>query len=447
MTARLVHVFTVGAILLAVLARATLASPADFRRSAEPADQALAADDLVERVLAENAGLASLHAAVDVARAQVVPAGALPDPQVAIDVAPRTVGGFDASPGIDDNARISWSISQAFPWPGTLDLRAAAARKEAAAVTEGVAGLRLRLVAATNSAYAEWCYVHRALVINNTNQDLVDELRRVAEQRYAAGLAQQQDVLQAEVELQRLKRLAFVLERLKRAVRAKINALLNRDANDVLPPPQALPALQTLSAYSTLRDLALAAHPELAQMQRRIAANKDREALARKDFYPDFKVFGGSRGVMDPAERRLYVGVGLSLPLNRDKYRARLDAAKADTLRLEAELAERRAQLLSQLERAYAAVEEARHSIALYENELVPLAGENLSAARAGYGAGGGSFLDVIDAEKSELDAKLNLARVRADYFAARAELTRWVGGSLLESAAVAPNYGDLSHE
>ena len=444
MTDRLVQMLAAGAFLISQLMTIALAgAPA----GAQSADKAITAEGLVERVLAENAGLASLRAAVDAARARVVPAGALPDPQVSVDVAPRTVGGFDAPSGVDDDTRVSWSISQAVPWPGTLGLRAAAARKEAAAASESIADLRLRLAATTHSAYAQWGYVHRALAINDTNQDLVDELRRVAEQRYAAGVARQQDVLQAEVELQRLKRQALALERLKRAVRAKINALLNRDANQALPPPRALPAPEDLPVYEALRDLSLAKHPELSQIQRRIAANKDREALARKDFFPDFKLFGGSRGVMDPSEKRLYVGVGLSLPLNRSKYRARLDAAQADTIRLESELAERRAQLLSQLAQAHAAVEEARRGIALYENELVPLSRENLSAARAEYSAGGGSFLDVIDAEKSELNAKLNLARVRADYFSAVADLRRWTGGRLPEPTAAVSNSGGSSHE
>lgn len=410
--------------------------------------QHLAVDRLVERVLTGNAGLKALRAAVDAAEARGVSAGSLPDPQVAVDVAPQTIGGFGAPPGVDDDTRISWSISQSFPWPGTLGLRAEAARKEAAAATENVAALRLRLAAAAKSAYAEWRYVHQALEINADNQALVDELRRVAEQRYAAGLTQQQDVLQAEVELQRLKHQAIQLKRAKRAVQAKINALLNRPAAEPLVEPAGLPQPRDLPGYQTLRDKALALHPELAQIQRRIAANEDRESLARKDFYPDFKAVGGSRGVMDPADKRLYVGIGLSLPLSRDKYRARLDEAKANTMRLEFELTDRRAKLLSQLEQAHAAVKEARNSIALYENELVPLAQENLSAARAEYGAGGGAFLDVIDAEQSKLDAELNLARVRADYFAALAELERWAGGDLPATPASGPmNTPEPSHE
>lgn len=391
--------------------------------------QHLAVDRLVERVLTDNAGLDALRAAVDAAEARVVPAGSLPDPQLSAAVAPATIGGYDSPNGRGTNVRIE--ISQALPWPGTLGLRAEAARKEVVAAGENTAALRLHLAAATKTAFADWHYVHRALTVNADNQALVEELRRVAEQRYAAGLARQQDVLQAEVELQHLKHQAIQLRRLKRAVRAKINALLNRPATEPLAEPAVLPSPLRIPPYPKLREQALASHPELLRIQRRIAANRDRESLARKDFYPDFKVFGGYNSLWDADEKRWIVGAGISLPLSRDKYHASLDASKADTMRLEFELADRRAQLLSQLEQAHAAAEEARHSIALYENELVPLARENLSAARAEYGAGGGSFLDVIDAEEKKLDAELNLESMRADYFAARAELERWTGGTL----------------
>jgi len=408
---------------------------------------ALSPQALVARVLAENAGLDALRAAVDAAEARVVSAGALPDPEVSVDVAPRTVGGFDLPTGDTGSARVSWSVRQALPWPGTLGLRAERARKRAQAARESVAALRLRLGAATKSAYAEWRYVHTALAVNAANRDLLDELRSIAEQRYAAGLSGQQGVLQAEVELQRLERQALELHRLRRAVRAKINALLNRSANEPVAEPGALPPAETPAPYSVLRDLALSGHPELAHIQRRIAANRDREALARKDFYPDFKLLTGSRSVMDPEEKRLYMGVGFNVPLGRAKYRARLDEAKADTLRLEDELAEQRAQLLRQLEEAHATAEETRQSIALYEDELVPLARENLSAARAEYGGGGGAFLDVLDAERTKLAVELNLARVRADHFIALAQLERWTAGETRATPASNPGGPSSEHD
>lgn len=403
------------------------------------------ADTLVEQVLQQNAGIAAMRAAVDAAQARIDPAGALPDAQLSGAVAPETIGGFETPSGRERSTNIRVEISQEFPWPGTLGLRADAARQEAAAVGDDVAALRLRLAAATRSTYAEWRYVHQALEINAANLDLVDELRQVAEDRYAAGLASQQDVLQAEVELQRIKHQAIKLRRAKRAVRAKINELLNRPARKPLAPPIALPRPTALPPYARLRQISLAEHPELAHVAKRIAANKDREALAQKDFYPDFKVFGGYNSLWDAGEKRWIVGAGISLPLDRSKYRAQLDEARANTKRLGYELEDMRVQLLSELEQAHAAVEEADHEIQLYEEELIPRTQENLSAARSEYGSGGGAFLDVIIAEQLKLNAELELERARADYFAALAQLKRWTGGELPQPGGASNNAIHLS--
>lgn len=388
-------------------------------------------DQLVEQVLENNAGLDALRAAVDAAEARIVPAGALPDPQLSAAVAPETIGGFETPSGLDRNVNLRVEISQELPWPGKLGLRADAAAHEAEAAGEGVAALRLRLAMLTRSAYAEWAYVHRALEINTANQELVNELRRIAETRYAAGLTGQQDVLHAEVELQHLKHMAIELRRLKRSVRAKINALLNRRADMELALSSHLPQPQALPDYSSLRNAALSTHPELAQIDKRLAANADREALAEKAFYPDFKLFSGYSSLWDADEKRWLVGAGINLPIYRDKRRAAVDEAKANSIRLQAELTDGRAQLLSQLEQAHAAVEEAEHEIALYEGELIPRTRENLSAARSEYGAGAGSFLDVITAEQLQLNAELELERARANYYVACAELERWAGGEL----------------
>ena len=116
-------------------------------------------------------------------------------------------------------------------------------------------------------------------------------------------------------------------------------------------------------------------------------------------------------------------------------------------MRLGSELEDRRAQLLSELEQAHAAVEEAAHEIRLYETELIPRTRENLSAARAEYGSGGGAFLDVITAEQQKLRAELELERARADYFAARAELERWIGGELPPPLTAPGSTPQVPHE
>lgn len=431
---------TFVAAALLVVAVASNVAAAD-----QGADASMDANALVEQVLQQNAGITAMRAAVDAAQARVESAGALPDPQLRITTAPRTFDGFTTPAGERRGISGVIEFSQDIPWPGTLGLRSDAAQREADAATDDVEVLRLRLAAVTLEGYAQWAYVHRALAINAANQDLVDELRRVAENRYAAGLARQQDVLQAEVELQRLKKQALTLARLKTAVRARTNALLNRDADHPLSPPAALPAPREIPAYTALRNLALERHPELAQINKRISASEARVGLAEKAFYPDLKLIARNNDYRPASETRSEIGLAINIPLDRSKRRADLDAAQADTQRMRYKLEDTRARLLADLAQARADTEQAAATIDLYERELLPRTLENLSAARSEYGSGAGAFLNVITAEQLKLEAELELERARADYFAALAELKRWTGGELPQPGASPNNAIHLS--
>jgi len=380
---------------------------------------------LVDAVLARNPGIKALEAAAQTAEFRIAPASALNDPSLSYSTAPETAGG---PRGLQQR----FEFSQPLPWPGKLALREEAARQRAAAVSEDTGELRLRVAAAAKSLSAEWAYVHRALGINHDHQALLQELRRVAEARYAAGRTGQQDTLQAEVARARLAAEAITLERRRREVRARINALLNRPAQADVPPPADLPEPRPVPPLAALQQSAAHEHPALARVRARIAEAQAQTELSEKDFYPDFRVMAGYNDLWDNPDKRWTVGVGINLPFDYgNKRSAARDAARAELLRQRWRLTDREAQLLGELETARAGVEETASVIGIYRTRLLPLSEDNLAAARADYRAGAGSFLNVIDAEREQLRTEDALARARADYLRRLAELERWVGTSL----------------
>ncbi|HSH43738.1 MAG TPA: TolC family protein, partial [Arenicellales bacterium] len=393
--------------------------------------QQLTPAHLAEAVLARNPEVKALEAAAQAAEFRIAPAGALDDPSLSYNAAPETAGG---PRGLQQR----FEFSQPLPWPGKLALREEAARRRAAAVTEDIEELRLRVAAAAKSMYAEWAYVHRALAINDEHQALLHELRRVAEARYAAGRAGQQDALQADVARARLAAEAITLERRRREVQARINALLNRPAQADLPPPAALPEPAPVPALALLQQSAAHEHPALARVRALIAEAQAQKDLAEKDFYPDFRVMAGYNSLWDNPEKRWTVGVGINLPFDYgNKRSATRDAARAELLRRRWQLTEREAQLMGELETARAGVEETASVIDVYRARLLPLSEDNLAAARADYRAGAGSFLNVIDAEREQLRTEGGLARARADYVRRLAELERWVGAPFDASGSI----------
>lgn len=386
-----------------------------------PADidgERLTVDALVTAVLAENPRLHATQAAAEAASYRIEPAGALDDPMLSYTAAPRAS---------DQNIE----FMQRLPWPGTLKAREAAAEREAAAAGWAVDTGELALAAAAKSAYAEWYFVARALEIHHTVQGLVGELITTAETRYAAGRATKQDVLQAEVERTDLANQELELRRAQTVALAGINALLNRPPETPLPPAAPIEVTTPVPEAAAVEQLALDRHPELKRLDAEIQGAENRVTLARKAFLPDFQFRAGYNTLWDEPDKRSVLGVSISLPFGRGKREAELDRAQAEVRRAEWMLTDRRAQLLADLTRARAEVAESVASIRLYEDELVPLADEYLSAAVADYQSGTGAFLNVVTAEQRSLRTELALERARADYLRRLGELEALAGDEL----------------
>lgn len=414
-------------LAIGLLATVTaVAGPRSFFSAGEEALNApLTASAFTEAVLAHNASLEAMRQAVVAAVAQVKPAGSLDDPTLSMSAAPRT---FGTAGGLGADVE----VSQSFPWWGTLDARRQVARATAEARKQDFGALRLRLAALARGAFADWVFVHRALKINTENLSLLDELRSAARIRYSTGQAPQEDVLQADVERALLEQRRLEWKRELTAAQARMNALLDRVPQSEVPPPAGLPAPSSLPAEEILAQRALA-HPQLEALADEEHAAEVRQRLAEKARFPNFSVSAGYDSMWaDPAMRPM-VGLSITLPIDQGKYRAEVDAAQAEARRAESTLENERAFLLAGVSVDYAAVREAAQSVALYRDELVPLAQSALDVARAEYGSGRGDFLNVLTAEQHRLDTQLGLARMQSQYFSALAELDRTSGGGLLE--------------
>lgn len=408
------------------LAAVTAVAGPSLSTSEEPLRAPLTAKAFTQAVLAHNASLEAMREAVVAAVAKVRPAGSLDDPMLSVSAAPRTFGTAGGPSG-------DVEVSQSFPWWGTLSARREVASANAEAVGQDFDALRLRLASLARGAFADWLYVHRALAINVANQSVLTELRNVARVRYTTGQAPQEDVLQADVERTMLKQQRLEWERDLTTAQARMNALLDRSPQAEIPAPGELPAPSALPAEEILAERALA-HPQLEELAAEERAAEAQQQLAEKERFPKFGVSAGYNSMWaDPAMRPM-VGLSITVPIDQGKYRAAIDAAHAEARRAASTLEDQRASLLADLSADYAAVREAQQSVALYRDELVPLARSTLDVARAEYGSGRGDFLNVLTAEQHRLDTELALARTQSQYFRALAELDRACGGGLLES-------------
>ncbi len=388
------------------------------------------AEYLANWVLEANPGIAALTEAAEVAILRIEPAGALDDPRLTYLAAPATLGGGNRrfnNNGL--NQKIE--ITQKFPWPGTLKARKRTAIYNANAAKQNVSTKRLLLAAKAKEAYAEWYFIKQAIAIHRATHSRVIEYRAVAEAKYAAGTALQQDTLQAELEQVNLDRHFLELKRIEASVKAQINALLNRPPNTHIPAPMAPKRATHVPAMQVLEELMSNGHPELKNLEAKRSARKAEVTLAKKAFYPDITVSAGYNNIWDDPDKRTTIGFSINVPLDRSKRRAKLNSAKADVRRIQAQHRDQYTFLMGQLASTHAELQEAIDAVALYEKSILPLVNEYVQATLSDYQSGSGNFLSVIAAEQKRLATERDYERNRANVLRHQAHLERWVGTQL----------------
>ncbi len=385
--------------------------------------QQLTSGQLVSMVLDRNPSLPAMRATWESATARTEQASTLDDPTLFYGFAPGTISASQ----IDYGQRLE--LSQTLPWPGKRSLRGDVAALEATAAYQDIETVRLDLIAMAKSTFADWYLAHEAIRINRINQDLLQEFRRIAETKYAAGVATKQDVLQAEMEYNLLVHQAIVLERQRRDVLARLNELLNRAPHLALPTPVGLMEPGVVPDAEELHQLAISTRPELKELTARVQSFQARTKLAEREFYPDFKLTASYNSLWDRDEKRFTVGVGINVPLYRGKRRAAVNESRSERKRAEWKLAEKTSAIAGEVQRAYDGLEETRHVLALYRKQLLPIAAENLATAQADYQSSGGDFLKLVTAEKNLMQVQLQERWALTDYQRRLAELARTVGG------------------
>lgn len=378
--------------------------------------------------------LRAMRFEADAAAQRVTSAGALPDPMFQVelrDVTNEMSGGtVNLLPARVGSTR--YQIRQTFPAWGSRD-----AKRDAAAATANEAARRAdatwaELAMRIKTAYARYRQAHESLAQTRALLDLVDRLERVAQARYAGGLAAQQDAIRAQVERTSMLSDLAMLESDLRSARARLNGLLVRPTDAPLAEPHdegALPTLARLDA-ATLRERVLARNPQLAAEDARIRAAERSKDAVFANRYPMFTL-----GVA-PIQTRNRIGewelmFEINIPLQQKTRRSEEAEAAAMLAAAQARREAIATEALAALGENLAALEAAHPVETLTQASLLPQAEVTLAAALAGYETGKVDFATVLDAQRQIRQARLALIKTRAEARMRLAEIERLLGEEL----------------
>jgi len=390
-------------------------------------------EGLLNAARESNPEFAGMRYEADAAAERVLPAGALPDPKFSMELRDITrMGERNATllPGRVGSTR--YIFTQELPWFGKRDLKRAAAALQAEAAQGRVAGTWNELASKIKTAYAQLYYLDQNERLTREILDLMARLEKVAQARYASGLAAQQDVIRAQLEQTAMRSELITLDAERRQLHAKMNALTGRPSGEMLATPERirpLPAPEILR-FDVLEQRARASNPLLRTEESQIrAAEKNRE-LAYKNRYPDFAV-GVSPIQSGKSVREWELMVEVSIPLQQDTRRAQEREAQAmlDAARSRREVATN--QVLADLYENTAGLEAARRTLALTMESLLPQSELTFRSALAGYESGKVDFATLLDAQRQIRQAKLNQVKAGVSAQMRLADIERIVGEEL----------------
>ncbi len=418
--------------LAAVLVTAGAAAGQTF---ATHGDERLRA--LIDEALESNPKVLQAFADYRAATHRVPQASALPDPTVSVTQFARAI---ETRVGSE---RTMVSLSQRIPGFGKRASQEQIASKAAAYHAETYQAERAEVVRKLKNAYYDLGYVDRALAVSREDQDLLEHFEETARSRYAQGFGLQGDVVRLQAQITQAVNGRERLLRQRVDLEASINALCARPPDAPIAEVRLGEHPMARLEFDELAGIGRAARPEIRAAFLRLEAREKRVHLAGIRFRPDFSV-GLTWGLIRAREESLVsppvsdsgkdvfgVTLGMSLPIFRGKYDAGVREASEELA--SARHAYRGAENAMEAEIRSSAfrIESVQRQIDLFESALLPQAEQALVSTQDAYANGELGVISLLDTGRMLLDVRVGLARLRADYLKAMADLERAVGAAV----------------
>ncbi|MCK4363755.1 MAG: TolC family protein [Candidatus Aminicenantes bacterium] len=393
-----------------------------------------ALSELIEEALSQNPQIKAARKEWE-ASLQVIPqAKSLPDPMLNYSYFGQSV---ETRLGPQKN---KFSLSQKFPFFGKLSIRGKIARKGASVLEEQYMAVKLNIVLKVKNTFFSLFWLDRAIRIAQEEKEVLERLTKIAEKKYETGEANQQDVLKAQLEISKVLDKILILNQRKRAITAELNALLNRCPDSFVGEVEEFEVPELRFELEKLYEWAREMRPELRKAQHFIEKNEESLKLAKKNYFPDFRLMfdyidigGGTTTNIKDGRNSWMASVGINIPI----WRKRLHAAEAEAAtKLKASQDSYKNvqnETLSRVNELFFEVETVSEQVNLYKYSLLPLAEQSLKASEVGYLTGKVDFLNLLDAERMVLLIRIGYFKTIADLGKSLAQLERVIGKDLTE--------------
>jgi cobalt-zinc-cadmium efflux system outer membrane protein len=390
--------------------------PSQAQALEEPGDRLTLAQAFA-LAAAANRSLAAARLARPVAGANVAVAGERPNPDLLLE---------DLRETPHQSATLSLPIETA----GKRRLRVAAAEADAASGEADLAQTAATVRNRVRRAFYTQLAAERRLAENQSTLELARRAAAAAQQRFAAGAAPRLEALQGELTVAQAGNDLEGSRGQVAAARSDLDTLLGR------PPQQALTVEGDLAAGAvpeapTALAAALASSTALALLDRRIAAQAARVALARANQVPNPTVQGAlTHGAAPEFDWGWRAALGFTLPIFT-RHRPEVEVEEATLAQLKAEREAEAARVAGEVTAGVAQAAAARGQLDRFRDDVLPRAAAVEDLAEESYRAGETGLVALLQALQSTRDLRLRAIQAGLDYQLALADLEQSLGAPL----------------
>ncbi len=378
-------------------------------------------DSYLEMAAKNNPGLQSKYKEFEAALEKIPQVNALPDPSFSF--------GYFISP-VETRVgpqRAKFSLSQMFPWFGTLEAKGDAAALMAAAKYQSFLEARNKLYLDVAVAYYPLYELQQVQEIEQENIEILQSYKNIATGKFENGASPMVNVLRVDIMLKDAQTNLEILNEKEPALVSTFNNLLNRseELNVIVPD-----TLLTEFEISSPKDSLLTKNPMLAALELKTRASKVNEVVAQKQGLPnigvglDYVVVGEPSGmsVADAGKDVLMPMVSLSIPLFRKKYKAAQKEAQLMQESYTLQKADVFNSLSSEFDRALFEIQQQQNLLELYQRQINTTQ-QSLNLLFSAYGNSGQEFEEVLRMQQKLLNYEKMMAKAAAEYHTAVARL------------------------
>ena len=334
-------------------------------------------------------------------------------------------GGFDASWELDLFGRVRRNVQAqgAFVAVSREDLR----------------DIHVSLTAELARAYFELRGAQEQLTVAQRNAENQRRTLLVTRQRLDAGRGTAFDTERAQAQLSLTLASIPGLESRVRQAQYQIGVLVGRppaavaaELDEIAPLP-AFPATVTVASP----DSVVRRRPDVAAAERQVAVERALVGAAKADYLPRLSL-GGSAGYAassfdalgDRGTFRYAVGPIISWPaLNLGRVKARVDISRARESEAQAQYTQTVLRALQEVEASLVSYRTSRARVERIQ-DAASASERAAELARLRFSGGVADFLQVLDAERTQLEAQDLLAQSRTEAATAYAALYKALGGT-----------------